>query len=304
MKKYVIAIDAGGTFFKSAIVSSEAEILDGSMSTVAANSGASSEVIQNAYHETLKRQLENAKSAGVTISAVAVDTPGPFDYENGYSLMQHKFKSIYKIPIRPWIHEITGDIPVSFIHDSAAFLLGEMWNSPYGDYKNAAGVMIGTGLGFATMKDGCVLRKPDGSPLYSIWSQPYKSDINPEGKIAEDFISGRGISARYTKAKLDAKELERLAKSGDAEAIKVYADTGRILAEVISPYLKLVGAEILVLGGQISRALPLFEKELRKGLEDILTLKKITKSDRLEVSHMLGAARDSFSRIDNLKKVQ
>lgn len=292
MKKYVIAIDAGGTFFKSAIVSDEAEILPDSLLTVPANNDSTPDIVREGYRETLRGQLANAKAAGIEISAVAIDTPGPFDYEGGFSLMKHKFKAIYNIPLRPWIEAEVGKLPITFIHDSAAFLSGEMWHSPYGEYLNAAGVMIGTGLGFATMKDGVVLRKPDGSPLYSIWSQPCGED-----KIAEDFISGRGISARYTKAQLNAKEIEQLAKSGDADALKVYADTGRILAGVIAPYLELVGAEILILGGQISRALPLFERELAEGLSGVASLKRITRSERLEVSHMLGAACDCFSKL-------
>ncbi len=297
MKKYVIAIDAGGTFFKSAIVSSEAEIVEGSMLTVPANNDASPEVVREGYRKTLETQLAAAKKAGLTVSAVAVDTPGPFDYEGGFSMMQHKFKAIYNIPLRPWINEVVGDLPVTFIHDSAAFLGGEMWHSPYGEYKNAGGVMIGTGLGFATMHDGVILRKPDGSPLYSIWAQPFTDASNPAGKIAEDFVSGRGVAARYLRAQTNAKEIERLAYAGDEEAKKVYADTGRILAAVTAPYLEKVGAEIFILGGQISRALPLFEKELTEGLSGVKSLKKITRSERLDVSHMLGAAYHCFSVI-------
>ncbi|MBQ8510539.1 MAG: ROK family protein [Clostridia bacterium] len=293
MKQYVIAIDAGGTFFKSAIVSSEAEILPGSTLTVPANNDATPEIVKRGYHDTLTAQLANARAAGIEISAVAIDTPGPFDYVAGVSKMAHKFKAIYNIPLRPWIEEVTGKLPITFIHDSAAFLGGEMWHSPYGDYKNAGGVMIGTGLGFATMHDGVILRKPDGSPLYSIWAEPYGGD----GKIAEDYVSGRGIASRYPGGNVNAKELERLALEGDTDAKCVYADTGRILAEVIKPYLERVEAEILILGGQISRALPLFEAELTEGLVGVKTLRKITKSQRLEVSHMLGAAHDCFIRV-------
>ena len=291
MKKHLIAIDAGGTYFKSAIVSSEAEILDGSLFTTEANSDLDVEAVRQGYRRTLETQLDNAKAAGIEISAVAIDTPGPFDYENGFSLMQHKFKAIYKIPLHPWIKEVVGDLPVTFIHDSAAFLTGELWKSPYGDYQDAAGVMIGTGLGFATMKDGIVLRKPDGSPLYSIWQQPYR------GKIAEDFISGRGISGRYTKASVSAKELERRAYSGDAEARQVYEETGSMLGEIIAPYLELVGAKILILGGQISRALPLFELQLKTALSEVTSLEQITGSVRLDSAHMLGAACDCFTKL-------
>ncbi len=296
MQRYVIAIDAGGTFFKSAIISENAEVLPGSFLTVPANSDGSPEIVKEGYRRTITTQLRTAQKAGIEISAVAIDTPGPFDYEGGISLMKHKFKAIYNLPLRPWINEYAGDVPVTFIHDSAAFLTGEMWNSPYGEYKNAAGAMIGTGLGFATMMDGVVLRKPDGDPLYDIWCEPY--DIG-DGKehIAEDFVSGRGIAARYAPGGRNAKEIELLATTGDEDALKVYRDTGTILGRAAAPYLKKVGAEIFILGGQISRALPLFEAELREALSDVTTLKKIVRSARLEYSHMFGAACDCFSKI-------
>lgn len=296
MQRYVIAIDAGGTFFKSAIISEDAEVLHGSLLTVPANNDGSPELVKDGYRRTLTTQLHNAEKAGIKISAVAIDTPGPFDYEGGMSLMQHKFKAIYKLPLRPWINEFVGDLPVTFIHDSAAFLTGEMWHFPYGEYKNAAGAMIGTGLGFATMKDGIVLRKPDGDPLYDVWCEPY--DIGDGKKhIAEDFISGRGIAARYAPGGRNAKEIELLANTGDEDALKVYRDTGRILGEVVAPSLKKIDAEIFILGGQISRALPLFEMELREALSDVKSLKKIVRSTRLEYSHMFGAACDCFSKI-------
>ncbi len=296
MPKYVIAIDAGGTFFKSAIISENAQVLEGSLITVPANNDSSPETVREAYRRTLTSQLKNAAKVGITIDGVAVDTPGPFDYEGGMSLMTHKFKSIYKIPLRPWIQEIAGNIPVTFMHDSAAFLTGEMWHCPYGEYKNAAGAMIGTGLGFATMQNGMLLRRPDGDPLYDVWNAPY---VTSDGKehIAEDFISGKGISSRYAPGGRNAKELEMLAVSGDETAKKVYADTGRILAEVVSPILKKIDAEIFILGGQISRALPLFENELKEGLSDVKTLQKIVRSTRLEYSHMLGAAHEAFSKM-------
>lgn len=296
MQRYVIAIDAGGTFFKSAIISENAEVLHGSLLTVPANNDGSPELVKDAYRRTLTTQLRTAEKAEIKISAVAIDTPGPFDYEGGMSLMRHKFKAIYKLPLRPWINEYVGDLPVTFIHDSAAFLTGEMWHFPYGEYKNVAGAMIGTGLGFATMKDGVVLRKPDGDPLYDVWCEPY--DIGDGKKhIAEDFISGRGIAARYAPGGRNAKEIELLANIGDEDALKVYKDTGRILGEVVAPSLKRIDAELFILGGQISRALPLFEAELKAALSEVKTLKKIVRSTRLEYSHMFGAACDCFAKI-------
>ena len=60
MKKYVIAIDAGGTFFKSAVISSEAEVLEGSVETVPANSDGTPDDVREGYFNTLALQLDHA----------------------------------------------------------------------------------------------------------------------------------------------------------------------------------------------------------------------------------------------------
>ena len=292
MKHYLIAIDAGGTFFKSAIVSSDAEVLENSLVTVPANNDGTPDQVREGYRRTLKLQLSHAEKAGIIPEAVAIDTPGPFDYAAGISLMKHKFKAIYGIELRPWIREVVGDLPVVFLHDSAAFMGGELWHSPFGDFKNAGGAMIGTGLGFATVKDGVVLRRDDGEPLYSLWNVPM-----PGGKIVEDYVSGRGIASRFRDGHTGAKEIEHLAREGNREALEVYRETGRILAEAAAPYLEKVGAEIFILGGQISRSLPLFEDVMRERLSDVKTLKKIVRSERIETGHMLGAAYECFQKL-------
>ena len=135
----ILAIDAGGTFFKSGLVSADGKILEHTRVSCPVDSAGQASSVRSAYHILIARQLENARAIGRAIKAVGVDTPGPFDYQEGKSLMRHKFPALYGIPLRPWIQEAAGDLPVRFLHDSTAFLLGEYWKGGLQGEGNAAG---------------------------------------------------------------------------------------------------------------------------------------------------------------------
>lgn len=300
-KKYVLAIDAGGTFFKSGIVDNCGEVFPDSLYSARANSDKDAESVKAAYTDIIHTAFAFAKQHDIELCGIAVDTPGPFDFENGISLMEHKFRAIYGIPLKPWFYEAAGcEIPVTFIHDSAAFIMGELWDERFNGVKNAAGVMLGTGLGFALYKDGklCVTEK--GTPEVSIYASPF------EDGIAEDYISRRGINSIYRKLMsknnltvdiaVDAKEIGDLADHGDKIAHDAYAFMAKCLAKVLKPIFDKYEPEILVLGGQISKSFNHMEDELKAGLSSCKSLKLISVSDRIENGHMLGAAHSFFMK--------
>ncbi len=301
--KYVLAIDAGGTFFKSGIVDELGNVFPDSLYSARANSDKDAQSVKDAYTDIIKTAFAFADEHDIKICGIAVDTPGPFDFENGISLMEHKFRAIYGIPLKPWFYEAAGKtLPVTFIHDSAAFILGELWGERFKDVKNAAGVMLGTGLGFALYKDGKLCVKENGTPEVSIYASPLYDGI------AEDYISRRGIISTYRKLMAqagleydraaDAKEIGDLADSGDEVAHNAYATMAKNLAVVLSPIFEKYEPEVLVLGGQISRSFNHMEQELVKGLADCRSLKVITLSDRIENGHMLGAAHSFFLKTE------
>lgn len=299
-KRMVLGIDAGGTYFKAAIVSETGEVLADSALKVQADSDKDVDSVKRAYQNVVESSFAYAKKNGIALSGICIDTPGPFDYEGGRSLMTHKFRAIYGMPIREWLYEAAGEtLPVTFLHDSAAFLLGEVWHSPYASYRNIAGVMIGTGLGFAMITDGILRRLPNGNPALSVWNRPYRDGI------AEDYVSRRGILATYRRlceennkeadASFDCKEIGMLADAGDRIARETYAFTGACLGEILSPVLSEHAIELLIVGGQIARSFPVMEEALLSNLSGCVTLKKAVMSDRIEDGHILGAAAYFFS---------
>jgi glucokinase len=285
MKECILALDAGGTFLKCGLFDG-ASLIPGSLDSQPVNSNGTFEEVQAAYFTLLSRVRNNATQNGLKIREVSVDTPGPFDFRNGISRMTHKYLAIKDKPLAPVIRAPLGDIPVRFMHDSAAFIQGAAAGEP--GYSRYAGVMIGTGLGFALMINGSVLRNENGGPARSIYSLPYKNGI------AEDAISGRGIVSAYnSRAKFpvaSAKIVGDMANAGDELCISVYKDMAAALSEVIAPILDEYRIEALLLGGQISKSFNIFGDVLKEKLAALASLKCVAPARDIDMAHLIGAA--------------
>lgn len=120
--------------------------------------------------------------------------------------------------------------------------------------------------------------------------------------IVEDKISRRGIIAGYKKLAgknyrkdLDVKEIALQAlKDNDKISLEVFEELGSILGEALKPILVKFKAECLVLGGQISKSFALFSAPLKKQLQPVSRLKKITCARWIDASALYGAAKLVF----------
>jgi glucokinase len=200
--------------------------------------------------------------------------------------MKHKYASIYGIPMRPWFEEIIRGITVTFLHDSEAFLKGAVYQNKM-NFNKVCGVIIGTGLGFAIAKDNIVQRNQAGGPQISIFQMRYK-----EG-VAEDYVSKRGIMNRYQElnAKRNSRDvlyIANAAKNGEADAIRVFEETGTHLAAILHDIIKDNEIECLFLGGAISKSAELFLPKLQEGLLGIPSLKLIKKVEDIDNVPLYG----------------
>lgn len=285
--KVTLTIDAGGTFLKSALVHPIKGVIQDTLFSWPSDSEENAEKIKMAYRKILQNQMSMARKMMWKIECVCIDTPGPFDYMKGISLMKHKYRAIYGVPLIPWIKNIIGDVPVLFLHDSSAFILGE---SVYlSNFSHIAGVMIGTGLGFAIMENNRVLLNDESGPLVNIF------DISYRNGIVEDFASGRGIMNCYNKISIkpakNAKEISLKALEGDYLALEIFKDVGEILAEILCPILKERGTQALIFGGQVTKSFNLFGESLKAGLIELPELRVVRPSENIDTSHLLGAAK-------------
>lgn len=144
---------------------------------------------------------------------------------------------------------------MTFLHDSTAFLLGEVYDGVLLGQENACCITLGTGLGFAFMRHGKVCVNEKRVPAFTLWNMPWRDGI------AEDFVSTRSLQGLYGQ-KLPVKDIATLAKQGDPLAQDAFRITGQHLSDILRHILPQLGCEHLALGGQIAKSAELFQLDL------------------------------------------
>lgn len=280
-------MDVGGTSIKAALLSPSGDILSGGGKEAPVDSGGNADAIERRFRAVAAHLADRAKPFGNIVGA-GISIPGPFDYREGRFLMEHKYRSVKGISLRPWLTDEFGPVPVRFVHDAVAFLLGALASPDVHRYRRVAAVTLGTGLGFAWAVDGTAQTDAQGGPAISLFDRPYRNGI------AEDYVSRRGIRSRYNEVSgdgdgLDVADIASQADKGDAGALRVFRDTGTMLGEILRPVLLDQEIECLVIGGQIARASRFFEDSLKDSLNGITALRAVQTASDLTALPLLGA---------------
>ena len=249
MRQQMVLLDIGGSYVKYGLAAGKGLGETGLFP-----------VSEGADAETLLRPIE-AFLAAHPAQKTVVCMPGPMDYPTGTSLMKHKFVSLYGVSLKARFEALFPGEEFLFVHDGLAFMLGEAFDGGAKGLDNAAGVMLGTGLGFVLLQDGYVLARPVMSPYKSLWNVPYRDGI------AEDYVSGRALAARYralTGRGESVKDMAALARAGDAAAASVFTECGAMLGDMLARHLEGMAIEKIIIGGQISKAWDLMEAPFRQ----------------------------------------
>ncbi|MFA6592465.1 MAG: ROK family protein [Bacteroidales bacterium] len=278
-----LLLDVGGTFIKAGLAVGEDNLLPDSYFKVPIDSAGSSEKIISALLSALSLGRADAESAGVEIVGIGVCIPGPFDYDKGVPLMKHKFASIYGLDLRNEILKSGfSGVSVTFMHDVAAMLSGEMTYGSGASYKNVAIVTLGTGLGFAFSQNRQIRLSSSKSPAVPIYNLPYKDGI------LEDYASKRGFLRIYSEishssfashfpeshfaaadGSLTVADIGKAASLGDNAALQTFSTVGAILASALREILREKRIECLLFGGQISKSFAFMEPAITTGLSEL-----------------------------------
>ncbi len=260
MNSFAVGVDIGGSHITAALIDLDNKtLLEGSRCRATVDALGSAEAIIDAWSRVIKNCSSGHEEH---IAAIGIAMPGPFDYQHGICQIrqQQKYGSLYGQNVRSLLsHSLAVDGQrILFENDAACFLNGEMFCGVGRDYSTAVGLTLGTGLGSAVSQQGKVMDA-------DLWCAPFRDGI------AEDYFSNRGLIKAYqlaTGVQVDsARELAQLAEQDEA-AYNCFLDFGAGLAEFIAPCIREKEAEVLVLGGNIARAFPLFSTALTKGLAD------------------------------------
>jgi glucokinase len=252
-KTIVLGVDVGGSHITAALVDMEkGELMSETEAREPLNSEGSADEIMTTWVNCIRRSLQG--NTGPVPIGIAV--PGPFDYENGISLIsqQLKFRSLYGLSLKPLLSTSLG-VPeeyIYFMNDACSFLKGEMVGGALRGQDHVMGITLGTGLGSAFSREGEVMDA-------DLWQSPF------EDGIAEDFLSTRWFTARYHA--LSGKSIsgvKDLANLPDEDPVKqqVFEEFAGNLSRFILSQQQIHQYHNIVIGGNIAKAAPFFGKGL------------------------------------------
>ncbi|WP_345952921.1 ROK family protein [Mucilaginibacter sp. PAMB04168] len=216
-------------------------------------SGISDEIL-NTLLAHIKQAFEHTP---VHQQKIAIAVPGPFDYENGISLFKspRKHGAIYGIDIKTWLvrHLKVDPANIHFVNDTAAFLQGEILHGNVGSHNCALGVKLDRTPGISIFENDLSCCEPLESLVF-------------KDRTAQECLSTQWLSRKYYELTGINMEFEsyRSSYSGTIkDVIKEYIEN---LCIILSHFVNEYDPQIIVIDGDITKAVPKFLFQIRSAL--------------------------------------
>ena len=279
-RKFALGVDIGGSHITVGLIDLvNKSYVSNTQVRKRVNSHASADEIISIWAEAI------SEADPQMIYNIGIAMPGPFDYENGISLIKgfNKYESLYEMNIRELLSDklkIDGD-RIRFRNDAEAFLEGEVFCGAAKGYNNAIGITLGTGMGSAISKDGITVDAEMSVTQY-------------KDEIIEECVSTRGLVRTYYK--LTGEKVENVKAIADrfdtdknaVQAFKIFADD---LSWILYEFIQKETPEILVIGGNIINCWSLFmDKVIHNLSNSLIKVPRIEKSILGEASALIGGA--------------
>lgn len=290
--RYAVGVDVGGSHSCAAVIDLLSGNMVGSPCISPLDSKAGAEDIVSSLTGNIAAAIE---SSGVdSVEGAGLAFPGPFDYVHGISTVQGvgKYDRIYGLDVASCLFSTLYDHGVRdfrFVNDASAFALGEFAAGAAKGAGRAVALTLGTGVGSGFVAEGKLVEGGDEVPAYGwVYHLPF------EGGIVDEAFSTRWICGRYAELTgtevSGAKDVADRCACGDDKALRLFREYGERLASFAAPVLMRFKADVLVLGGNISRAYGYFGPELEKGLSESGCRTDVRTSVLLDRAALYGAA--------------
>jgi len=292
LQNIALGVDIGGSHITAVAVNMETKsIIAETMSGLPVDNTAEAHQIIDVWSEAIMKVLSKVNIFNVR--GIGFAMPGPFDYVKGICLIRGipKYEKLYGVNVGRAVSGKLGlpcDCRVRFMNDASSFAVGEAWAGKAREYHKSVAITLGTGFGSAFLDEKIpVVEGPLVPKMGCVYHLPF------EKGIADDYFSTRWLTGRYnelTGKKADgAKEVAEAAET-DSNAQKVFTEFGENLGLFLSPWLMKFGAEVLVIGGNISNAYNLFGKKFEEKLKEAGCNIKVEISELKEDAALLGSA--------------
>lgn len=291
MARYVIGVDIGGSHVCGGFVEVDSGvIIPQSVVSRSVDSHLNAGGVLKAWAEVIEGVIRSVDKSPI---GIGMAFPGPFDYKKGICLIEgvQKFDHLFGIDITTTLSSYlyhVGTYYLRYVNDASAFVLGEALAGAGRNAGRVMGITLGTGVGSGFVVDGKLVETGSEIP-----ANGWVYDLPFDGKIADEVFSTRGICGRYTQLTgrevAGVKELIGLADTESVVSI-VFDEYGRSLADFLFPIYQRFHGDVVVLGGNISRAFDRFRPSFEMRLIELGVNMNVRASVLYDRAAMVGAA--------------
>lgn len=276
----IIGIDLGGTQVRTGIVtkSTVTQLVSG----LIPSTGTVEMVL-----EVLYKQVD-ALISNFTM-AIGIGVPSVVDTVKGIVYDVNNIPSWKEVHLKSLMEE-RYHIPVFLNNDANCFALGEKYFGQGKQVQSLIGLIIGTGLGSGVIINDKLFEGANcGAGEFG--------EIDYLDHNYEYYASGQFFTNCYNKS---GNEIYKEALAGDKRAIAIFEEYGVHLGNVFKMILYSYDPEMIILGGSVRDAYPLFEKTMWQRIHTFSYPKSLEHFklgvSTLEASGVLGAASLYYDR--------
>jgi len=233
MKPYLIGVDLGGTFIKTALITLQGDIVNKGEIPSEKESGPE-RVIAN-IGKSIQLAVKEAGQIFNQVQGIGVGAPGPLNTQKWIVCNAVNIPGFINIPLRDLIQDKFG-IPVNLENDANAAGYGEYWKGAGRGSSLMVAYTLGTGVGGGIIIDGKLIRGTNdcGGELGHM-------TIVPDGEMCS--CGNRGCVEAYASATFLVKHTAAKLKKGCPSLLTKWLEEGKILTAKLIDEARRAGDE-------------------------------------------------------------
>lgn len=264
-KRYSVGIDIGGTKIKAVLFDGKNVVAN----SVAVTPKNSLRRFFIAIDDLVNSMVE--KVGKEDIEGIGVGVPAVLNTTRRIVLDAPNISILNNVPIVNKLKEMFN-LPIIVDNDVNCFLLAEMKMGVGKGYKNAYGIIIGTGIGGAWWLGDDINRG-----VNTEIEEPGRMMINSESSL-------EGIYYELMKSKPTVFIDEVL--KGDEQSLKNFKEIGRYIGVVLGDIVNVIDPEIIVMGGGVVKFDKFFLSSLEDSMLEKIDFSKIKNKVKIVKSHI------------------
>jgi predicted NBD/HSP70 family sugar kinase len=268
----VLSADLGATHSRLAVTNLGGRVLAEESGEIEIAAGP--ERVLDWVDERFHALLRETGRSDDDVHGIGIGVPGPVEHATGRPRNPPIMPGWdgYAIPER---FTDRYSVPVLVDNDVNIMALGEHWTH-WSRVDHLLFIKVGTGIGCGVVVDGQIHRGADGAAgdighiRVAVGGEADEVTCTC-GNVdcLEAHAGGGAMAARLRAHGLDAahsRAVVELARSGEAAAVQLVRESGRLIGEVLAALVNLHNPSVIVIGGDVSRA----HEQLLAGIREVV----------------------------------